>query len=130
MISKDDMMSILVAACPTFGPSWRAFVEEWLDEPVELPLYVALGVFVRHLASMLERDDAIGLSAAFQAIETLHVEGDPYVREAATIGILESLQNVNEPKRFLQYLGPESRKWWDKLDRFWNGDATALLDCT
>jgi hypothetical protein len=126
MISKDDMMTILVAACPTFGPSWRAFLEEWQDEPVEVPLYVALGDFARHLTSMLERDETSAMPEIFRVIERLHVDGDSYVKEAATIGILESL--LNEPEKFRRYLGPESLEWWDKLNRFWEGDATALRE--
>ena len=58
MIEKDEMMSLLLAACPTFEPTWRAFLEEWQDEPAEFPLlYVALGDFVRHLNSMLKRGE-------------------------------------------------------------------------
>jgi hypothetical protein len=128
MISKDGMMNALVAACPTFEPGWRAFLAEWQDEPVELPLYVALGDFARHLISMLERDETSAFPEVFQVIETLHIDGDSYVKEAATIGILESLQNANEPDRFRHYLGPESQKWWVKLNRFWDGDATALRE--
>ena len=128
MVSKGDMMNALLAACPTFGPSWRTFLDEWQNEPVELPLYVALGDFARHLISMLDRGETSAFPEIFRVIENLHVDGDSYVKEAATIGILERLQNSNEPEKFRRYLGPESQKWWDKLNRFWDGDATALRE--
>ncbi len=53
---------------------------------------------------------------------------DDYVREAATIGLLEGIQNIashteNEvdAKDFLQYLKPETAKWWHQLNDFWEG---------
>ena len=128
MIGKDQMMDVLLAACPTFEPSWREFIQEWQDEPVELPLYVALADFARHVKSMLELGDTESFPNIFQAIEHLHVDGDAYVREAATIGILESLQNAKNPELFRPYLRSESEKWWNKLNRFWDGDPTALRE--
>jgi hypothetical protein len=124
MITKDEMMRAILATCPTFGPSWQAFLDEWQDERGELPLYSALGDFARHLTSMLERGATSEFPDIFQTIESLHVDGDHYVKEAATIGILESLQNAREPERFRQYLGPESEKSWNDLNRFWNGEPS------
>jgi hypothetical protein len=89
-------------------------------------LYIALGDFAAHLKSMLERGETNTFPDVFQVIEKLHVDGDGFVKEAATIGILESLQNAKEPEQFRRFLGPESEKWWDKLNSFWEGDPTAL----
>ena len=124
MIAKDQMITVLVDACPTFESSWHELVKEWEDEPVELPIYLVLGDFARHVISMLEHGDTISFPKIFQAIELLHVEGEAYVKQAATIGILEGLQNAKDPDLFRLYLGTESTKWWDKLNRFWNGDVT------
>ena len=46
------------------------------------------------------------------------------MKEAITVGLLESLQNTNlhattNPEQFVKYLGPESKKWWSKLEGFW-----------
>jgi hypothetical protein len=125
MIAKDDMMGALLDACPSFAPQWEAFQHEWREEADNLPLYLVLAELARHLIGMLERCDTAGLPAVFAAVERLHVEGEHYVREAATVGLLEALQNLNlhknttEPEQFRPYLGPESARWWDKLDRFW-----------
>jgi len=32
MITKDDMMSVLLDACPSFAPQWQAFKDEWREE--------------------------------------------------------------------------------------------------
>jgi microcystin degradation protein MlrC len=127
-IFKQQMMEMLLAACPSFKPNWREFVDEWKDEPVETPYYLALGDYSRHLEDMLRLGDTAAFPAIFQVIEQLHLEGDSYVKEAATIGILESLLSEQEPNPFRPFFGRETERWWNKLNRFWDGDATALRD--
>lgn len=125
MIAKNDMMDVLLAACPSFAPQWQGFRDEWRDEAHDLPLYLVLADFARHLIAMVERGETSGFPAVFAAVERLHVEGEHYVREAATVGLLENLQNLNlhkngtEPGQFRPYLGPVSKTWWDKLYSFW-----------
>jgi hypothetical protein len=58
--------------------------------------------------------------------QRLHVEGSPWVREFATIGILEGIQNVwshsaIDPDVFFPFLGSESQRWWKGLNAFWQG---------
>ena len=62
------------------------------------------------------------LVAQISVIRT--VDGDRYVCEAATIGILEGVQNIAEshgfdPESFVPYLGSESARWWRRLNDFW-----------
>jgi hypothetical protein len=66
--------------------------------------------------------------AVCQVVERLHVEGDHYVREAATIGFLEAIQNIwssqdVDPKLFARYLLPVSAQWWQNLNDFWDGNS-------
>ena len=74
----------------------------------------------------------------FAVVERWHIEGNAYVSEAASMGFLESLQNqlggndgrtgVEGAKAadFEPYLGPETRRWWEKLYQYWDGDPGAL----
>lgn len=125
MIAKDDMMGVLLDVCPSFAPQWEAFQDEWREAADDLPLYLVLADFARHLIGLLERGETAGLPALFAAVERLHVEGEHCVREAATVGLLEALQNHNlhkngtDPEQFRPYLGSDSARWWDKLYRFW-----------
>ncbi len=126
-------MATLVAACPEFAPQWQEFQDDWRDEPDESPVYVPLAAFARHLIAKLERGETADLPAVFDAVERLHVEGDEFVREAATVGLLEGLQNLNlhsrgtTPEQFRPYLGPQTARWWDKLEAFWER-GTPLTD--
>ena len=134
MIAKDDMMGVLLAACPAFAPQWEAFQDEWRTEADDLPLYLILADFARHLIGMVERREIGDLPAVFAAVERLQVQGDHYVREASTVGLLEGLQNLNlhpngtAPDQFRPYLGEQSARRWDKLNLFWQQGETLTED--
>jgi hypothetical protein len=124
-------MSMLLSACPSFQQTWERYTGAPEYDP-EL-LYVHLGEFARHLLALYEADVTSEFAAVFRVVEDLHVHGDPQVREAATVGLLESLQNNAEHEdveadAFLSFLGPESAKWWGRLRRFWDGDSAALRE--
>ena len=40
LISRSAMMAPIIAASPSFVPTWQAFVEEWQDDPNGLPYYL------------------------------------------------------------------------------------------
>ncbi|ADB15368.1 hypothetical protein Psta_0682 [Pirellula staleyi DSM 6068] len=131
MIDRAEMMQAIVSSCPAFAADYDAFVAEWKDES-EIPYYLALGGFAQYVISLLETADRLRLQAAFEMIERLHIEGDKYVREAATTGILESLQNTSlhsqtKPDQFLEFLRPVSLRYWRKLEEFWE-KGTIITD--
>jgi hypothetical protein len=131
MINKNDMFEPMLAACPTFVPAWRVFLNEWEDGKERLPYYLALGDLARHLVEQLEAGTTQQFEAVFDVVERWHCEGDHYVKEAATIGLLEGIQNISghcgiDPRRFEYWLKPGSKRWWDKLNRFWNGEDIPL----
>jgi hypothetical protein len=120
MITKEQVIPLLLNASPSFTERWkahRAFYEEEL-------LYPGLGEFAHHLVELHKANRIDEFPAVFNVIERMHLEGGHNVREAATIGMLEGIQNVAgnsgiEPEEFVQYLEPESLKWWRQLNDFW-----------
>lgn len=120
------MLPRLVAACPSFTLKWEEHKREYFDEEDYLP-YVALGEFNSHVVELYIEGATQELPSVFEEVERLHLEGDAYVKEAATVGFLEGVQNVIGNRGlnadvFLPFLGPESRKWWDQLNKFWAGE--------
>ena len=118
------MMAPIIAASPSFGPSWQSFVEEWQDDPSGLPYYLLLADLAGHIAQLIEDGAEAELQSIFQTVERWHINGDPYVREAASVGLLEDLQNSNVvgedvPAKVVRFLGPESMRWWRKVQAFW-----------
>jgi hypothetical protein len=130
LITRETMFEPLLAADPSFRPRWLEFLHEWDGEP-DLPLYLALGSLAAHLLQRLKNKDTEGFDRIFAVVEDWHTAGDAYVSEAATVGFLESVQNLSggNDRRVTTvepWLGPVSRRWWDKLDRYWSGEPKAL----
>jgi hypothetical protein len=124
VIKKDQMMSLMTAACPSFRPIWDEYLADAQTNSTEPLTYLALADLARQVIAMFERGDTKCFAQVFDIVERWHVEGEHCVREAATVGFLESLQNRNlhtttEPEQFHQFLRPESERWWDKLYDFW-----------
>ena len=123
MITKPQVIPLLVEASPSF----QAAVDEHLAYYEEEIHYTLLGDFARHLLQLHRETRTAEFPAIAHVIERLHIEGDDYVREAATIGVLEGIQNVwandgVDPELFTTHLLPESRRWWDELNAFWRGE--------
>lgn len=124
MIQQAQVMPLLLGACPTFSAAWGEHVQEHGDDL----LYVAAGSFANHLLSLFQSGQSSALAAVGAVVEELHVSGSPWVREFATIGLLEGIQNVwsnnnTDPESFRQFLGPESQRWWAGLNNFWSGQS-------
>jgi hypothetical protein len=118
------MFEPLLQADTSFAPLWTAFQSEWEGEP-DTSQYLALAALARHLIEQLQSGKTANFAGVFDVVERWHVDGDPDVREAATIGLLESLQNeglhgTTRPSDFVPWLRPQSRMWWDRVTLFWS----------
>jgi hypothetical protein len=124
LIRRFQIGLILVEACPFFDPEWKQFLAGWADEP-DVPIYLALSDFARHLSGLLAEGKEQALERVFTVVERFIVEGDGYVKEAAIVGLIEDLQNTNLcrgtlPDQYLTFLLPQCRRWWDKVEAFWS----------
>lgn len=125
MIEQDEMLALAVKACPSFKPVWEEFLDDWKDEK-GFPLYLALGDLSRHISSLVETAQDSELKELFEVVERWHLEGNPYVKEAATIGLIEGLQGQSNAASIEPYLMPESKKWWDKVNEFWENGTLIM----
>lgn len=102
------------------------FPEVIFDELfINIP-YVAVGDFVRYIGLQAEMNKSSVVDSCFEFIEELHLSNSPTVREFATIGILEGIQNIFGEEKIGQLglegnLRPESKQCWVKLGEFWTG---------
>ena len=123
-------MPLVLEAMPSLRETWDETENADESGPAGRLGYLDAADVVRHavrlLAKRRRRDEVAALLAV---VERLHVGGDGYVRELATIGYLEDLQGALDRHPSLTrdavvpMLGPESLRWWHALDRFWNGEA-------
>ncbi|UIY25286.1 hypothetical protein LZK76_06140 [Rhizobium leguminosarum] len=89
---RSNMFEPLLQADPSFREKWEVFREEYRSAD-ELPLYLALSELARHLIQDLETGNTHRFEAIFDVVERWHINGDPYVQEAATVG----------PRRFAEW---------------------------
>ena len=129
-----DVMPLLLEACPSFLPVWYEIEDEYRDPQNHggRLCYLDAGHFARHVVEMHRSNHRHWLQNAFDFIERMHIEGDEYVRELATIGYLEDIENTAghagvDPAVFEEYLGPESQRWWEGLVAFWSGQSPTVV---
>jgi hypothetical protein len=123
-LRADHIIPLLVASCPSYRERWRDISHSSDFEP-DL-IYLHLGNFADHFMIVLNRFDERDLEGICDAIEQLHVYGDAHVRQAATVGLLESIQNLarntcSSTLALETHLGVVSKRWWHSLEAFWNG---------
>jgi len=126
MIYKHEMIELVLDAAPNFTPIWEEFLEYWADED-DVPLYVILSDLARYIGSLIRDGKDQEIRNIFAVIERWHLEGDAYVKETATVGLLEDLQNSNVVGTGLSepieaYLMPESKRGWLKIQAFWGSE--------
>lgn len=125
MIDKDNAFEVLVQAFPPFASIWQAHLASWGNDC----LYIAAGEFVEHLVATGAAERAAVFPSVATAIERLCIEGTPWARDLATVGVLEGVQNVCanrglDPEMFGGYLLPIGRQAWDELNRNWGQSDT------
>lgn len=130
-ISKQEVMNVLLAACPSYKTRWLQYYKENYDDSEEQLIYSELTDFAYHFIDLYKHNQISEFPRIFEVIELLHTDGDDYVKEAATIGLLGDIQNLAlgediNPDVFKQYLKPETQKWWIILDDFWNGKTESV----
>jgi hypothetical protein len=123
MISKEDVVPLLWEACPSFKPILEAERETYWDDSDWL-LYPVVGLLAAHIIELFQRGVMEEVVAYFSLAERLCVEGNEYVQELATVGLLEDIQNhaLNNSialDSFLSFLGPQSGRRWKELIEFW-----------
>ncbi len=127
MIHKDEMIPMLLAACPGFRPRWEEYVAAWNGEPAGL--YNDIGEFVSYLLEAYRAGQVDCVRAAFDTLERFLAEGEADTREHAAIGFIEDLRNASswEPfgaKAFIPFLKPHSQQAWAEIERIWKGKSS------
>lgn len=127
MIRGDQMLPQIIAADSTFRLTLADFRKGWNGEQ---PVLVELGQIARHLIGQIDRGETERFPAIFSVVEQWIEKGDPYVVNAAIVGLLETIQNIcshgpDPADRFLPWLGPKSLLAWQDLNSFWHGQPHA-----
>jgi hypothetical protein len=134
-------MTTQLSIAEMFAPLWSAapaFREKCVslsligDQTLQTMLpHAVLSELADYLIDCLKNGETDGFEEIFEVVEGWHVHGDHDTETAATIGLLEDLQNLNRhdqtvPAHFLRWLLPETSIWWQRVEDFWSGKTQAI----
>jgi hypothetical protein len=92
MITRRQMIPLLLEACPSFGTIWGPIQRP--DEHEEHIIHIAFGAFGSHLGDLSREGTAHELSAVNVTIERFRVEGDGDVKRL-TAHLVESIRSLS-----------------------------------
>jgi hypothetical protein len=125
MITRDDMKALLLEAAPPLEEAFKGVPVAW-DLQGNMQVEDVLRDVARACIALLERHQAEPLRAVFRVFERLCLEGDPFVRETAVVGIVRYLRSdrdhtITSPEELRPFMGPEVRSLWKGLAKPWQG---------
>lgn len=92
--------------------------------------YLEMSAITRFLADKLRSGDTANFEAFFKGVERCLHEGTDEAVTLVIVGLLEDLQNSNitnvEKGVWLPFLEPTTRRAWQAVVDFWNGDLGAI----
>jgi len=121
MIETKDMIPLLLEASPSFASRWEDHRRRWKENS---GLTTDLAEFAYHLVTLTQAKSQEEVAPAFTVIERFYIEGSEGVKKAATIGILDSAQNIVSAANVASgevscHLQPHSLRAWKMLEDFW-----------
>jgi hypothetical protein len=130
-LTEAEVMARLIADFPDFRPRWEKHLDFWKGEPAGS--YNDIVQFAHFIAEDLYAKGKIAdLQHAFDLVEHWLANGSQNLRDLIAVGFLEDLQNVASWQEFgkevfIPFLGPESRKAWNEIEKIWVG-KTSLME--
>ena len=124
MITREEVMNLFIEACPSFKENWEAYISSEEDRNSSTVLYSDLTCLANYLVGQIDNEMMLETKTVFDMIEQLLHQGDTFVKEAITVGLLEDIQNklINQSidlNVFNRYMLAETKKSWGDLFDFW-----------
>jgi hypothetical protein len=124
MIISNEVIPLFLGACPSFQIPWTEYFQQNRENSGDCNLYSDIAVLAQYIINLALSDKTEELQHTFDVIERVLENGDEYVQEAITLGLLEEIQNLAQENglllnQFETYLKSESKRRWDLLITFW-----------
>ena len=120
MSASREAFETIIAAVPEFRPRWQKFLGQWQGQ--EIPWYLAMGELAHYVVELFEGGDLAQFKELFSAVESVLHHADREVQNLIWVGFFEDIQNIASHRSFgasvfRKWLGPQSLKAWDEVDR-------------
>jgi len=129
MITKAQVVPLLLTACPTAAPKWEEHLA-WLNGE-ERGGFLDVAVFAQHIVDSYANGVTNECGPLFAAVEQIIETGDEDARGLAVTGVLEDIQTISihhpfGPAAFEHWLGPKSRQAWLEIEALWQAGGASL----
>ncbi len=129
LITLEDVAPLLLSICPSALHAWETHLRWWCED--DRGYFNDIAVFAHHIVDSYTAGRTSEFPAFFAMVERLITEGDEHVRELATIGLLEDIQNVASHRPFgysvfVPWLGPVTIVEWRAVEAMWQGKRSLM----
>ncbi|MCP3807741.1 hypothetical protein NLX78_10905 [Paenibacillus sp. Lou8.1] len=92
MIIKEQVMEMLLIASLSYKIRYDKYIKENYKPGEDRLIYIEVCDFIDHLFDNYLKRKVDEFDNIFELIEKLHIDGDDFVKELATVGFLENLR--------------------------------------
>jgi len=129
MITKAEVMPLLLQACPGFAPRWQEHLA--YSGEGDRGIFNDTSEFALYVVDSYAQGNVSEFADLFSLLERILRDADEEARRIATVGVLESIQvrASNETfgaQPFVQWLGPLSRQAWQEIANRWRKGGGSL----
>ena len=127
--SSNNIISISTAGegfmilFPDFKKAWEEYTVTFKKKDITFSLF--LNRLAQYLVELIKFNKFNNTSVFFHLIEIFIIDGETQLQNLIATALLEDMQNYMgnqdiNPDVLIQYLKPESLKWWNEINRFWH----------
>lgn len=122
VITRRELKSLLLGACPTFEPQWRSFGKDWGRDEAEWSLTAVMHHFARHLYDLADDGTTETIAESIAVAWRMDNEGTEEVEQAIQLGFVHGLDDFSRRAdetfdRLRPFVPPPLHPWWDALPR-------------
>ena len=108
---------------PDFKKAWEEYTVTFKKKDITFSLF--LNRLAQYLVELIKFNKFNNTSDFFHLIEIFLIDGEIQLQNLIATALLEDIQNYMgnqdiNPDLLIQYLKPESLKWWNEINRFWH----------
>lgn len=119
------------------APEWKKELDKvgtagWSTE--EPGPYIKISLLAHYIVHSYKEGKTCEFSKIFKTLELIMQEGNNQAKELVTVGLMENLQSISTKESslngevFKPWLGEESYKSWNAIEKFWQGKSQPAED--
>ena len=122
-LTSPETVKIIIKLCPEFEKQWIDYSKNLKSEDKSYGLFISR--FAEYVVELYKQNKIEDFGGIFELVELCLTQGKKNVQDTFAITFLENIQDLAgnqdiNPEVFVKYLGSESLKQWNEINRFWD----------